>query len=80
MEQAKTSKNLNNNLEEDDDSVNINKVDEKIKTKKISFNTLATNHFDNSWNSNIQSEYKKVSSFIYYYVTIVFCLLTSLFF
>jgi len=60
MEETKITKNINVNLENDDDSVTITQIDPKCK-KGINAKTLATNHFNVKLDNEVNPETQKVN-------------------
>ena len=60
LELEQTTKNISDNLEDDDDSINISQL-EKKNTNKIDYNTLATSHFSISSDNINKHKNKKVS-------------------
>ena len=60
LELEQTTKNISDNLEDDDDSINISQL-EKKNTHKIDYNTLATTHFSISSDNINKHKNKKVS-------------------
>ena len=61
LELEQTTKNISDNYEDDDDSINIKQIETKKNTNKIDYNTLATSHFSISSDNINKHKNKKVS-------------------
>jgi len=61
LELEKTTKNISENFEDENDSINIKQVESKKSTNKIDYNTLATTHFSISSDNINKNKNKKVS-------------------